>query len=341
MPTARQVSWSKIRIFAVAVAALAILSVLVYLLTGGTLFEEKSALLLYVPDATGLSTASPVRVNGVDVGKVRSISLSGSGQPDRVVRLALTIERQYLVAIPTDAFAQISSDTAIGDKFVDIDTTQSKSATPAQPNSELVFKPQQDLLKTLDIPQFTQQLRGVEALLDDLEQGRNSAGQLLLSDSLYVQIQRELGDFERQIQRVASRENPVGKMFYTDQLYRQIREPLLQLDQRLAAIQAGEGQPGKLLQDDAQYVQLRDMVTNLRQPINTIRDNPFLASDQQFNDWNRALAALIHDVDDFNLNPLMISSEMYDSLTGMVAQLRDIVKEFRQDPRKFLRIQTF
>jgi len=341
MPTARQVSWAKVRTFVVAVAALAILSVLVYLLTGGTLFEEKSALLLYVPDATGLSTASLVRVNGVDVGKVKSISLSGSPQPNRVVRLALTVERQYMASIPADAFAQISSDTAIGDKFVDIDTTQSKSPAPVEANSELVFKPQQDLLKTLDIPQFTQQLRSVETLLDDLEQGRNSAGQLLQSDALYVKIQQELGDFERQIQRVASRDNPVGSMLYTDQFYRQIREPLLRLDQRLAAIQAGEGQPGKLLEDDAQYVQLRDMLTNLRRPIEAIRDSPFLASDRQFNAWNRGLASLIHGVDDFNLNPLISSSEMYDNLTGLATHFRDMVKEFRQDPRKFLRIKMF
>jgi len=341
MPTARQVSWAKTRTFVVAVAALAILAVLVYLLTGGTLLEPKSALLLYVPDATGLSTASLVRVNGVDVGKIRSISLSGSGQPNRVVRLTLTVERQYLPSVPSDAFAQISSDTAIGDKFVDIDTTQSKSATPVQAGSELIFKPQQDLLKTLDIPQFTQQLRSLEAFLDDLEQGRNSAGQFLLSDALYVKIQQELIDFERQIKRVASRDNPVGSILYTDQLYRQIREPLLRLDQRLAAIQASEGQPGKLLQDDAQYVQLRDMLANLRRPIDTIRTKPFLASDRQFNDWSRELASLIHGVDGFNLNPLMSSSEMYDNLTGLAAQYRDMVHAFRQDPRKFLRIKMF
>jgi ABC-type transporter Mla subunit MlaD len=338
MPSARQVSWAKIRISAVAIAAIAILSVLVYLLSGGTLFEEKSSLYLYVPDATGLSAGSLVRANGVDVGKVKSISLSGSTRPNRVVRLTLAVEREYLPAIPADAFAQINSDTAVGDRFVDIDTTQSKSTTPVQDDSEIAFKPQQDLLKTLDIQQFADQLQSIKSLLDDLEQGRNAAGQLLISDELYVNIRQGLGDFKRQIEKIASKTNPVGSMLYTDQFYRQIREPLLQLDQRLADLQAGHGQLAELLADNRTFAQLRNELVSIRQPIENLDKSPFLASDEQFKTWSRGLVALIQGVDRFNTNPLMSSSELYDSLNGFAAQLRDSVKEFRQDPRKFLRI---
>jgi len=338
MPSARQVSWAKIRISSVAVAAIAILSVLMYLLTGGTVFEEKSTLVLYVPDATGLSPGSPVRVNGVDVGKVKSISFSGSSQPGRVVRVTLTVEREYLPSIPADAFAQINSDTAVGDKFVDIDKTQSKTNTPVQDDSELAFKPEQDLLKTLDIQQFADQLRSVDALLDDLEQGRNAAGQLLLSDALYVNIRQGLGDFKRQIEKVASKTNPVGSMLYTDEFYRQIREPLLRLDQRLADIQAGHGQLAELLHDNSKFGQLRNELVSFRRPIEDFHKSLFLASDEQFDQWSRGLASLIQGVESFNTNPLISSSELYDSLNGFATELRDRVKEFRQDPRKFLRV---
>src|SRR5581483_1671363 len=104
MPSPRQISWAKIRVFVVAVASLSILAVLVYLLTGGTLLEEKSTLYLYLNDATGPGAGSAVRVNGIGVGTVTSVMLSGSTQPNRVVRLQLKIEKQYLVDIPTDSF---------------------------------------------------------------------------------------------------------------------------------------------------------------------------------------------------------------------------------------------
>src|SRR5579864_5529670 len=96
MPAARGVAWARIRSTAVVVAGIAILTVLVYLLTGGTLLEEKSTLYLYIPDATGLDSGSPVRVNGTDIGKVRSVTLSGSSDPNRVVRLTLQVEREHL-----------------------------------------------------------------------------------------------------------------------------------------------------------------------------------------------------------------------------------------------------
>jgi ABC-type transporter Mla subunit MlaD len=309
-----------------------------YLLTGGTLFEQKSTLFIYVPDATGLSPGSVVRVNGVEVGKVKSISLSGSSQPNRVVRVSLELERQFLPSIPADAFAQIDSDTAVGDRFVNIDKTQSKTTIPVQDNSEIAFKPQQDLIKTLDIQQFADQLHSIDALLDDLEQGRNAAGQLITSDALYVNVRQALGDIERQMQKLASKTNPVGSMLYTDQFYRQIREPLVLLDRRLSDIQAGNGQLAEFLNQNIKFVQLRNDLISFRRPIENFKKSPFLASDEMFNDWSQGLASLMQGVVAFNENPLMSSSELYDNLNGVARQLRDQVKEFRQDPRKFLRI---
>ncbi|HJT87264.1 MAG TPA: MCE family protein, partial [Bryobacteraceae bacterium] len=174
MPSATRVMWAKFRATAVTVAALAILSVFIYLLTGGTIFEEKVQLYLYVPDATGIASGTPVRVNDIDVGKVSSVALSGSNNPDRVIRLALTVQRDYLPDIPVNSYAQISTETAIGDKYVDI--TRGTSPVQISANATVLYKPQPQLLKTLDLQQFEQQLRMVDALLSDIEQGRNRVG---------------------------------------------------------------------------------------------------------------------------------------------------------------------
>ena len=341
MPTARQVTWAKTRSLSLALAAFSIFSVLGYLLTGGTLLKETNLLLLYVPDATGLSDQSVVRVNGVDVGKVSKVSLSGSNQPDRVVRLELKIERQYLSTIPTDAFAQINSDTAVGDKFVDIDTTQSKHQAFVKPNSEITFKQQPDLMKTLDIQQFTARLRQVDALLDDIESGKNMAGQLVLSDQMYNGILKQFDDLERDIQTISGKEHPVGKILYTDELYRQVQEPVERLDRTLQEIESGQGQLGRLLHDDAQYAQLRDQMMTFQHSIAGIRSNALLASDQMYRDWSRHLTLLIRSVDEANANPLFSSSEMYDNLAGSAKEARDALREFRQNPSKFLRIKVF
>src|ERR1039458_6022415 len=170
MPSARQVNWAKSRAAGVSVAALAILAVLAYLLTGGTLLQERTALCLYIPDATGLGLGAPVRVDGIGVGKVRSGALSGSTEPNRVVKVTLTVERDRLASIPDDSTAQSASEAMIGDQFVDISSGTSRHFVSA--GGEIVFKGSPDLLKSLDIGQFEKQLKVVSALLDDIEQGR-------------------------------------------------------------------------------------------------------------------------------------------------------------------------
>ena len=84
MPSRRRVTWAKFRVAAVCVVAAVIVGTLVYVLTGGTLLQKKATVYLYIPDATGLTSDSPVRVDGIAVGKVASVDLSGSNKPDRV-----------------------------------------------------------------------------------------------------------------------------------------------------------------------------------------------------------------------------------------------------------------
>jgi phospholipid/cholesterol/gamma-HCH transport system substrate-binding protein len=339
MPSARQINWARVRVFMVAVAGLSILAVLIYLLSGSALFEERSTLYAYGPDATGLSPGSSVRVNGIDVGKIQDVSLSGSNQPDRAVRLTLRIDQQYIADIPADSYAQIENDTAVGDKYISI--ARGRSAAYIRPNGEVAFRAQPDLMKTLDLEQFTQQLRTMDALLDRIEQGKDPTSQLLFSDQLYNQVRAEIAGFEREIRDIEKPENPVGKWLYTDQSYRQIHDRVLALDQTLAAIQASETPLGKFLRDDTQYNQFTTQLGELRHSLEGLKQNAFLQSDEAYTQWSRQLSSLIETVDQMNVNPLLTTSEMYDNLTGLAAELRNNIREFREDPQKFLRIKLF
>src|ERR1700693_1522886 len=111
MTSKRRVNWAKFRVSAVSIAGLAILGTVSVLLTGGTLFRPKTNLYLYLPDATGLDKGSPVRVDGIGVGKVGSVALSGSSDPNRIVKVTLIVERDWLPSIAEDSTAQTAADT--------------------------------------------------------------------------------------------------------------------------------------------------------------------------------------------------------------------------------------
>jgi phospholipid/cholesterol/gamma-HCH transport system substrate-binding protein len=339
VPTARQVTWAKIRVIFVAVAALAILSVLVFLLTGGTLFQAKSVLYLYIADATGLASGSLVRVEGIDVGKVKSVALSGSNQPGRVVKLTLQIEAQYLPFIPEGSYAQIETATAIGDKYINI--TRGTGATSTPPNATLPFRAQPELLETIDLEQFTKQLRAVSALLDDIEQGRNPTGQLLLTDDLWNNVRGQIAGFERDIQNLRRPGNPIGKLLYTDVDYRRIQDRVLEFDRTLSALESGQSAVGQRLATDALYNQLLTSLKNLKGSIQQLGSTPLIQSDAMYAQWNRALDSVIQTVDRIELNPLLSTSELYDNVTGFAAQLRDQLRDFRLHPQKYLWMKIF
>jgi phospholipid/cholesterol/gamma-HCH transport system substrate-binding protein len=339
MPSAQRVKWAKIRSASVCVTAAAILMVLFYLLSGGTLFEEKATLYLYVNDATGITIDSPVRVDGIGVGKVTKLELTGLKDPNSIVRITMTVERDRLPSIPADSWAQLSADTVVGDKYVDIQT--GRSSAHVTPDSTVEFKPQADLFKTIDIPQLEAQLRTADALLGQIEQGKGPVGQLVVSDEIYNKLRLRLAEINSAVQKAADTTGLIGQALYTDKLHQQIRAPIVEIDQALARIQSGQGTGGQLLRDTAQYEQLRDLIRNLGQSVADVHQSEFLQSDRLYTEWNRNLAGLIQTVDAVNAGPMFTTSEMYDNLNGFAREMRDTVKDFRQDPRKFLRLRVF
>ncbi|MGA2269651.1 MAG: MlaD family protein [Bryobacteraceae bacterium] len=339
MPSARQVRWAKFRVLTVSVAAVIILSILAYLLTGGSLLLERAPVYLYLPDATGLGPGAPVRVDGIGVGKVRSVTLSGSSEPNRVVKVTMAVERGRLASIPDDSTAQVASETVVGDKFVDV--SSGTSAHYVSPGGEIAFKGSPELLKTLDLGQFQQRLKVVSALLDDIEQGRSDLGQFVQGEQMYDDLRKRFAQIQSGIRAAASTTSDVGRELHTDRLYRQISQPLLDLDGSLARLQSGQGAAGQLLRDSAQYEKLRSDAEDLRHSIADLRASEFLQSDSLYAGWNRRVSSLIESVDALNRSPAMTTSQAYDNLNGVARELQDTVRDFRQNPRKFMRLKVF
>ena len=338
MPSPRQIQWAKIRVGVAITAALAIISVLFYLLTGGTILTPKVTLYTYVNDATGLAADSGVQVQGVDVGAVTNVALSGSNQPNRVIRVTMTVQREHLSDIPRDSFAQLDSDL-VGNRFVQI--TRGKSSTEIPPNSEVPFKPPVDLLKTLDLQQFAEQLRTVDAELTDIEQGRNLVGQFVLGREVYDDLVRQFGRLEHDFQAAIAPNTDLGSIVYSDRMYQQIRQPVLQIDQALARLQSGQGQLGQMLREDSQYEQIRNQIASLRRQVTDIEKNSLLQSDEQYVAWSRGVRSMIQQVDQIAAGEMFSSTATYDNLAGFAGGMRDTIHDFRQNPQKYLRIKVF
>jgi phospholipid/cholesterol/gamma-HCH transport system substrate-binding protein len=328
----------------VAVCALAILGVLSYLLTGGTIFASKSNLYLFIPDATGVEPGSPVRVNGIGIGKVTGVRLTKSTDPNRVIQVTMLVETDSLSYVSLDSSAEVSADTLIGDKFIDISSGKSPSHVP--PNTEIRFQPPSDVLKSVDLAQFQRQIRQMEQTLSDIEAGRGPVGEFVEREQLYDDLVRSVQRIEGAISAAVESTGQIGSLLYSDVLYRQIADPVRQIDDALARLQSGQGTAGNLLRDSAQYDQLRQQAASFRSSLEEIRHGhgaagQFIYSDRTWRDLVDGVSSISAGVDRIVTGPEFATTATYDNLNGRLAELRDLIQDVRRDPRKYLRIKVF
>ena len=338
MPSVERVQWARLRVASISLVAFVILAILLYLLTGGMLFRESASLYLYIPDASGLTQGSPVEVDGITVGKVTAIALSGSRDPQRTVKITITMDPRTLAAIPPNSWAQLSVESPVGDKYVDI---TSVGFGPRRPNTEVIYREQPDVFKSLDLEQFEQQLRELDAVLADIESGRSRVGQFILGTQMYDDLRKRFTEIEQDVRTAARTSSTVGQALYSDVLYHRILDPIVALDATLARLQSGQGAAGRFLRDAAQYQEARDLVAGLGRTVSAMGATPFFQSDDLYNQVNASLASAIQAVSQVNQAPMLKNSLDYDNLNGWSREFAAQLQDFREHPQKYLRIKLF
>jgi phospholipid/cholesterol/gamma-HCH transport system substrate-binding protein len=336
--------WAKIRISVVTVSALSILGVLVYLLSGGTWLKPKTYLFTYVPDSSGLAPGSDVLLNGVAIGQVEWLRLTRSKDPTRVVEVRLKIQENFLRHIPEDSVTSVDSENLLGDKYMDI--TMGNSPRPVRSGGELQFQPPTSLLKNIDLEQFGAQLKLIDRIVRDAQEGKGSLGEFVTKEDLYRGVLGQIADVERALRAASDTHSRVGQFLYGAATYTDIRMSLRQLDDRLAQLQASP-----YLRDSTQYDEIHERIDQVRRTLADLNagkgtGGKLLSSDEAYAAWNRKLAAWIESIDALDygeggMGRLLATSQSYESLDGALRGLRDTLKEFRESPQKFLRIKIF
>ncbi|MGD0359946.1 MAG: MlaD family protein [Bryobacteraceae bacterium] len=344
MPSPQKLRLAKLRIGAVAVSAIAVLAVLTYLLSGGTWLKAKTHLFTYIPDSTGLEADADVLLNGVKIGKVEYVRLIRTKDPNRVVQVRMTIEETFLPYIPDDSVTTLDSENLLGDKFVNINMGRSPQHVRA--DGELRYPPPSNMMQNIDLRQFDAQLKTIDKIIQDIQTGKGPLGQFVVSDALYKQFLDGVVKVEKEIHAATGSQSQLGQMLYSAKVHDDLGTALRQLDDRLAQVQANS-----LLRDTAQYDRIRERIAQVRKTLADLNagkgaGGEWIASDAAYAAWNRQVAAWIENVDaltagEGGIGRMLSSAQTYESLNGALRQLQSTVKEFRADPRKFLRLKLF
>lgn len=352
--------WAQLKVGLLAVASLCILAFLIFLMTSSKgLFKSRSEIYMYLDDSAAVAEGAPVRVNGIEAGKVAHVGLSGLSEPNRVVKLTLQVDDAFLPTIPVDSKAAIAAENLLGTKYINIKKGSSATAVKAG-----------DEIKSLDTREFdevVQQgysalasldgiLKKVDGIVDSVQVGQGTIGKLLSDDKLYKQILDITTEVQTLTKTLNSDQGTLGKLMHDESLYTDARGTMSDLRGTVSRVntlvdglQQGQGTAGKLLKDPALYDETRATISDVRKLLAGLNEGQgtagkLLKSDELHDQLRATMGRLDTLLDKINngqgtLGQLVVNPALYESLDGTSRELNGLLKDFRANPKKFLRIK--
>ena len=353
MPNKERVGLAQLKVGILGIVALFFVTLLIFLLTGGiSWFQKTVPLHVYVSDAAGLTEGSPVRINGIPAGKVTAVRLSGETDPARIIRVNFDVDGDMLRQIPKDSVASISSDNLLGStKFLQIDKGKSQEHVEAgaamrSANTQEFQQLVQQGFGVLDSAQGI--LQKIEDIINQIQVGKGTIGKLLVDESMYNSLLQTVNQVQQLATTLNSRTGTIGRLVNDPTLYNQAEQIIQRLDTITQDLQQGQGTAGLFLKDPKMYNNLNHSIDQL----NTILDNlnagkgtagQLLVSDKIGHQISTTLDKVNLTVDKLNsgqgtLGQLLVNPQLYDEATGTTRELHDLLKDFRANPKKFLTI---
>ncbi len=353
MPAARKVRWAQLRVGFMAIAAMAIAAVLIFLLTSQKpIWMSYVTIYTYMDDAASLTKGSPVRLNGILIGNVDGVELSGSHAPNRIVRVVMKVRRDHLKDIPIDSIAGIDSENVLGAKFINI--AMGRSNLTVQPNGEVKSEPSaeiQELVKKgFGIFDSAQAILGrLDTIVGLIESGKGSLGKFLKDEEFYNQLVKTVTELQEVTSTLSSGKGTIGKLLYDESLYTEAQASVAKLDQVISDLQAGQGTAGKLLKDPALFDETRASIADVRKLLDDLNAGKgtagkLLKDEDAYKQIHGVLGKIDTTLDKVNsgqgtIGQLLANPQLYDSVNGLSKELHDLVKDIRANPKKFLRVK--
>ncbi len=353
MPDHTKIRWSQLRVGVIAITAFAILFVMVFLLTSskGGLFQHNALLRTYMEDASGLSDGTAVRLNGITIGYLDRLELTGSRDPKRAVGFDMLVKPEYLAQIPVDSVVGIGAANLLGDKFLNI--TKGQSPDHVKEGAELRPLESQDIPELLKqmatlLTTFQTSVNRIDALLAGVEAGQGNLGKLLKDETLYNTINAITAEGQKLLTDIRTGNGTLTKLIYDDKLYQEARAPLQRVDAILADIQSGQGTVGKALKDPALFDEAKQTIAELDTLLKGVNAGKgSLGKAMTDEQLYRTAVTLINRLDGTlekisggqgTVGQLLVNPQLYETLNSTATEAQSLLKDIRANPKKFLTV---
>src|SRR6266513_1534969 len=323
MPQRKQINWTELRVGLFVMVGLSVLAAGIFYVTGQGILGPKYRLKTYLPEVSGLAKGATVRVDGVEVGNVESITFlrrtpGRAMERNKNIEVVMRVDRKFQGDILTDSIASLRTEGLLGNRYVTI--SRGITGTPI-PDSGVIPGTEEKAMS--DVVERSAEVLGnlsalstdVRELVAGVQEGRGSLGKLVASDDLYAKVDKGMDDVNVMLADTRAGKGTLGKLLYDPTLYDQTKEAVANGNSRLKDALAGKGTLGKFMTDDTLYDKLRETSANVASASAKLNDNTTTAG------------------------KLFTDPKLYDNLAGLTGDMRLLIGDFRQNPKKFLHIK--
>jgi len=358
MAQRKQLTWTELRVGLFVLVGLSVLAAGIFYVTGAGTLGPKYRLVTYLPEASLLSGGAPVRLDGVEVGNVESIRLAPripgkAREKDRNVEVVMRVSKHYENDILTDSEASLVTEGLLGNRYVNI--TRGMTGLPLKDMQEVPGHEEKAMAQVVersaDVLANLQALsEEVQDLIHGVKQGKGSLGKFLTDDQAYNHLNSILAKGDMMVTNVQSGQGTLGKLVASDEMYNKVDKGLDSVNVILTDVRSQKGTLGKLLYDPSFYDEAKQAMTNANAMISDVRAGKgtlgkFATDDTLYTKFKETSENLANATAKLNDNTttagkLFSDPKLYDNLSSLTGDLRLLVGEFRQNPKKFLRIKV-
>jgi len=218
-------------------------------------FEKKIVYKTYLSTVTGLKVGDPVRLAGVNVGKINLITVQ-----DQIVEIVFEVTPG--TKIKTDTVASLRLTNLLGGQFLSL-SFGSPSAPILEAGGTVKGKDSANIDIIVDT--VSDVIKDAKVMINDINRNQNEVMKKisLILDDNRANLADSITNFKSITAKIDSGEGSLALLLNDKQLYTTLKDAGENINSVALKIDSGEGTLGKLVNDPAMYNDLKSAISDV------------------------------------------------------------------------------
>lgn len=218
-------------------------------------FEKKIPYKTYLSTVTGLKVGDPVRLAGVNVGKINAITVQ-----DANVEISFEVVPE--TKIKTDTVASLRLTNLLGGQFLSL-SFGSAAAPPLEPGKTVTGKDSANIDVIVDT--VSDAVKDAKVLINDINKNQNEVMKKIsaILDENRADLANSITNFKSITAKIDSGEGSLALLLNDKTLYDTLSSAGDNINSVAAKIDKGDGTLGKLVNDPSLYNDLKSAISEI------------------------------------------------------------------------------